>query len=276
MALKNLLVLVDNTRTAAARIEYATALAAKHDAHLTGLYVKSPPHIPTYVMAELPQEVRQVQQRMLGEAAQQAQATFEDEVRRAGRLNRAEWRVARGDAEIAAEIVVRYADMVIAGQIDPDEGRHADSVDPGELVMGAGRPVLLVPYAYRHEETDSRVLVAWNGTRESARAVADAMPLLEMASHVTVLAVNPGPELGDEPAADITLHLARHGVRAEAAHLNVDDLSPGDAILSRAADLSIDLIVMGAYGRSRLRELILGGVTQHLLAHMTVPVLMSH
>jgi len=120
------------------------------------------------------------------------------------------------------------------------------------------------------------VLVAWDGSREAARAIADAMPLLERAVHVTVLAVNPGPDLGDEPCADITLHLARHNVPAEAAHMVSEDLDTADALLSRAADLSVDLIVMGAYGRRRLRDLVMGSVTGHLLRHMTVPVLMSH
>ena len=276
MALKNLLVLVDTTKASANRVAFAASLAAKHDAHLTGLYVKAPLPIPGYVMAEMPTEVRQIQERMLDQTADEARQQFTDQMRRDGLEDRSAWQVARGDAETAAEVLVRYADMVIAGQPDPAEGRRPDAVDPGDLVLACGRPVLLVPYAYRRDTTAERVLVAWSATRESARAVADAMPLLEGARHVTVLSVNPGPELGDEPCADISLHLARHGVTAEAAHLHVEDITPADAILSRAVDLSIDLIVMGAYGRSRLRELILGGVTRDMLQHMTVPVMMSH
>lgn len=276
MALKNLLVLVDNTKAAATRIAYATSLAAKHDAHLTGLYVKAPIHIPGYAMAQMQAEVREMQQRFLAEGAEEAHKLFNEIVHREGRDDRSDWRVARGDAETAAEVLVRYADLVIAGQLDPAEGARPDTVDPGDLILACGRPVLLVPYAYKLETVGERIMVAWSGTRESARAVADAMPLLEAASHVTVMAVNPEPELGDEPCADISLHLARHGVDAEAAHLHVEDITPADAILSRAVDLSIDLIVMGGYGRSRLRELVLGGVTRHMLQHMTVPVLMSH
>jgi nucleotide-binding universal stress UspA family protein len=195
---------------------------------------------------------------------------------RAGREDRAQWQVAHGDAGKAAEILVRYADLVIAGQIDPTEEDRAGTVDPRHLIMSCGRPVLLVPYAFRPGQTDERVLVAWDGSREAARAAADAMPLLEKAAAVTVLAINPGPELGDEPSADFALHLARHNVRAEAAHMRVDDMDASDALLSRAADLSADLIVMGAYGRHRLRDVVMGGVTTHMLRHMTVPVLMSH
>lgn len=276
MALKNLLVVVDNSKAIDRRIGFAAALADKHDAHLTGLYVKVPPQIPAYVQAAFPPEVRRLQTQMLDELAQKAHKIFEETVRRYGRFDRSEWRVAHGDAETAAEILVRYADMVIAGQRDPDDQERLGAIDPEDLVMGCGRPVLLVPYAYKPDRVDERVLVAWNGSRESARAIADAMPLLEAASHVTVLAINPGPELGDEPCADITLHLARHNVHAEAAHIQVSDMEPGDALLSRATDLGADLIVMGAYGRPRLRELVMGGATRHIMRHMTMPVLMSH
>lgn len=276
MALKDLLVVVDNTKAAARRVAYAAALADKHDAHVTGLYVKSPPSIPAYVEAAFPPEVRRIQFDMLQEMTDRAKTLFEDGMARAGREDRAQWQVAHGDAEKAAEILVRYADLVIAGQIDPKEDDRMGTVDPRHLIMGCGRPVLLVPYAYRYAHADDRILVAWDGSREASRAVADAMPMLERANQVTVLAINPGPELGDEPCADITLHLARHNVRAEAAHIFADDIDPADALLDRAADLSADLIVMGAYGRQRLRDMVMGGVTTHMLRHMTVPVLMAH
>jgi nucleotide-binding universal stress UspA family protein len=276
MPLKDLLVIVDNTKAAARRIDYAAALADKHDAHLTGLYVKSPPQVPAYVEAAFPPDVRRLQHRMLDELADKAKHVFDEGMQRAGHGDRSEWRVAHGDAEIAAEILVRYSDLIIAGQTDPDEDDRLGTINPGDLVLGCGRPVLLVPYAYRLQHANERMLVAWDGSREAARAVADAMPLLERASHVTVLAVNPGPELGDEPCADITLHLARHNVQAEAAHVESHDLDTADALLSRAADLSVDLIVMGAYGRRRLRDLVMGSVTGHMLKHMTVPVVMSH
>ena len=276
MALKNLLVVVDNSRAASTRIAYAAALADRHDAHLTGLYVKVPPQIPAYVQAAFPPEARRIQAQMLDDLAAKAHKSFEEAMARAGREDRSEWRVAHGDAETAAEILVRYADLVIAGQRNADEDERLGAINPEDLVMGCGRPVLIVPYAYRPDRVDQRVLVAWNASRESARAVADAMPLLEAAHHVTVLAINPGPELGDEPCADISLHLARHDVAVEAAHMQVSDLEPGDALLSRATDLGVDLIVMGAYGRTRLRELVMGGATRHILHHMTVPVLMSH
>jgi nucleotide-binding universal stress UspA family protein len=138
---------------------------------------------------------------------------------------------------------------------------------------------LVVPYAGRFERIGERVLVAWNASREAARAVSDSLPLLSRAKSVTVMAVNPksGPNAhGDVPGADIALFLARHGIKTEATQVFADDVDIGDMLLSRAADLGTDLLVMGAYGRSRLTELMLGGATRQILSEMTIPVLMSH
>jgi nucleotide-binding universal stress UspA family protein len=123
------------------------------------------------------------------------------------------------------------------------------------------------------------VLVAWNASREATRAVNDALPLLEKAGRVTILAVNPRGGIGghgDVPAADIALHLARHGVRAEAAHTVATDIPDGEALLSYAADIGADMMVSGGYGHSRARELVFGGVTRTLLHEMTIPVFLSH
>jgi len=121
--------------------------------------------------------------------------------------------------------------------------------------------------------------VAWNGSRESVRAVNDAIPLLVDAKRVSVLALNPsdgGRIHGDLPSADICLHLSRHGIRAEAQMLSARDIDAGDMLLSCVADDSADLLVMGAYGQPRFREMVLGGATRQILKQMTVPVLMSH
>ncbi len=149
----------------------------------------------------------------------------------------------------------------------------------GNLVMSAGRPALVIPYIGAPEGFGRTVTLAWDAGREAARTVADAMPLLERAEQVHVLAVNPRSGIsghGEEPGADIALHLARHGITAEVNHTHAQDVGVGDAILSWLSDSGSDLLVMGAYGHSRLRELVLGGVTRRLLDSMTVPVLISH
>src|SRR5206468_1617267 len=141
------------------------------------------------------------------------------------------------------------------------------------------RPVLVLPYAGRFETVGRRVLVGWNARREAARAVHDALPLLRQAESVTVLAIDPvrgAHGHGEEPAADLALHLARHGLQVTARQTDSAGLDPADVLLNTAADEGADLIVVGGYGHSRVREVVLGGVTRRLLRTATVPVLISH
>ncbi len=165
--------------------------------------------------------------------------------------------------------------MVVLAQ--PDHSGELESHIAEDVVLSSGRPALVVPYIGAAKTIGERVMVAWDASREAARAVHDALPVLERAKSAVVLVINPHRgNHGAEPGADIALHLARHGVEVEAQHLEVNDLSVADALLSRLADNGIDLLVMGAYGHSRLRELVLGGVTRQIFQEMTVPVLMSH
>ena len=171
-----------------------------------------------------------------------------------------------------------YADLSVSASRTAMNRTDADAVTV-TTVMTSGRPVLAIPFAGEFPTIGERVLVAWNASREAARALNDALPLLLGAKHVTVLAINPQRGLGgqgDVPAADIAQHLARHGMKAEAAHTVAKDIADGEALLSYAADIGADLIVAGAYGHSRARELVFGGVTRTLIVEMTAPVLMSH
>jgi len=137
--------------------------------------------------------------------------------------------------------------------------------------------VLVMPYAGTFDVVGKRALLAWNASREATRATTDALPFLRAADKVVVAPVKPDRAAhGEAPGTDIGLYLSRHGVRVEVAAIEGTELDAGSALLSRAADLSIDLIVMGAYGHSRMSELILGGVTRTMMESMTVPVLMSH
>lgn len=275
---KDILVHVDTSPHCARRLDVAANLAAAHGAHLTGLFVRTHPHVPNFVMAELGPEVAEVQRKYVAEAADKAKELFNEHCERTG-LN-SEWREAEGDLLDVATISAKYSDLVIVGQSDPEHDTiEGEDVLPDHLVMDAGRPVLVVPYAGEFPTVGENVLVAWNGSREATRAVNDALPILKRAKKVEVLAINPkrGPGgLGDVPGADISLHLARHGVNAKAEHVVARDIDPANLLLSRISDEGIDLMVMGAYGHSRLREVILGGATYDILHHMTVPVLLSH
>jgi nucleotide-binding universal stress UspA family protein len=212
-------------------------------------------------------------------AADEVREQFEHVARLRGLS--AEWRLVPEGPDADPALHARYADLTILGQLDPDRGEAEGLLRPRpeQVTLASGRPILIVPYAGRFANVGQRVVIAWNSGREAARAVHDAMPLLVAAEAVTVLTIDPrdGPQgHGELPGADISLHLARHGVKAQVERTVAADLPVGAVLLSRLADLGADLLVMGAYGHSRMRELLLGGATRSLLQSMTVPVLMSH
>lgn len=278
MPFKDILVYVDNSKQCPARLETAANLAAAQGGHLIGLHVRTAPEVPQFVMAQYGPELHDLQQRYAAESAAEAERMFTEAARAAGVPF--EWRSVDGDLLETVALHGRYADITIVGQSDPDaadtpqERRLAD-----HLVLSAGRPVLVVPYVGRYPTVGKTILCAWNASREATRAVNDALPLMIASDRTHVLSVDPksGPKgHGDVPGADICLHLARHGVPAACEYIRGEDMDIGNMLLSRAADDNADLLVMGAYGRSRLREVVLGGATRHILQHMTLPVLMSH
>lgn len=270
MSYKTILVHLDDRPRRAARLALAFTLAARFEAHLIALFALEATRIPSYALAEAGPLVQEIEARRRAEAARAAEAEFHQAERRADA--KAEWRLSTADALAALRLSARYADLVVAGQ--PED--PSDQAFAAELVLGAGRPVLFVPYAGRFADAGKRVLVAWNASREAARAVSDALPLLARANAVEIVAFTPGGDHGEVPAADMALYLARHGVKATAARNVAPGMDIGARILTRAADADADLIVMGAYGHSRLRELALGGATRTLLEAMTIPVLMAH
>lgn len=285
MAMKDILVHLDGTPRAGVRLDVAARLAAADGAHLVGLHVielLSP--APFYgdpgglADVRVVQEMRQKLREAATADAQSVEERFRERTRRDGIAG--EWRLVEGRTAETVALHARYADLAILGQPDPtDETLTSAGQIPTETLLSSGRPVLTLPYAGSIGALGERVLVAWKSSREAARAINDALPLLRRARSVTVLAINPRSGIagdGDTPAADIALHLARHGVKAEAAHTVATGVSEGDALLNYANDMGADLIVAGGYGHSRLRELAFGGVTRTLLMTMTVPVFLSH
>jgi nucleotide-binding universal stress UspA family protein len=280
MALKDILVNLDAAAASAARLDLACALARRHDAHLTGLFVVD---ISVAAMAGAEgggaalAELIEIMRRDGLAAAKVAEDAFREKTRKEGVA--AEWRMVEGVAPQQVALHGRYADLIVVGQDSPEEGAPAAGPLLEAALFTSGRPVLVVPFAGRFETLGKRVLIGWNAKREAARAVHDALPLMTGAEAVGVLVVNPQPGSdmhGEEPGADIAQHLARHGVKVTVERIVAPELGADDALLNRAAESGADLIVIGGYGHSRLRELVLGGVTRGLLRHMTVPVLMSH
>lgn len=284
MGFKDILATLAGATASEAGIGFAAGLARSQGAHLVGLCIIEPVDLSVFsapasgfMGVDVIREIEERHRKTALAAATEIEARFRAACSRAGISH--EWRLAEGEPTEIGVLSARYADVAITGQIDPGNPPPGGWARlPEQLALGSGRPVLMVPYAGRFETVGRRVLVAWNRSRESARALNDALPILKGASQVTVLSVNPrrGEDANELPGADIALHLARHGVKAEAASTVAEDIDVGNALLSRAADLGADLMVMGCYGHSRMRELILGGATREVLRHMTLPVLMSH
>src|SRR5208282_1790981 len=154
------------------------------------------------------------------------------------------------------------------------EASEVEEMIVESTLFESGRPVIVVPYIQKGPLKLDRVMVCWDGSRPAARAIADAMPLLEKAGRVEVVIVANERGKQDEIAgADMGQHLARHGLKVEVERIVGGDIDVADALLSHAADCSADFIVMGGYGHSRLREFVLGGVTRGILGSMTAPVL---
>jgi nucleotide-binding universal stress UspA family protein len=258
------------------RLALAAGLARTFDAELAGTYLVPTRELTPFTSAMLPDSVVENRLRDSGEAQASAEARFRQA---AGNWPRLTWTAPAGRALEAGVEHARYADLIVLGQ-PRDESNHAgfarDLVHG--ILMNSGRPVLFVPYRNAVDTVGRTVLVAWKSSRESARAVADAMPFLTRADEVIVMSIAPD-DTGDRERlaeADVSAWLARHGVKARVRHEVAEDVDAGPFLLSRAADIGADLVVMGAYSRPRISEVVLGGVTREMLESMTVPVLMSH
>jgi len=275
MGLKDILIHLESD-TSARRLEMAVQLAKSNDAHLTGMFLSGHPYIPPMPdISQLPPEYIEQQMALAKEEADDARKAFEAAANAEGLSS--EWLVLNGAPVEATRMTAHYHDIVVLGQKDGEHGYDYGHW-PDNIIMTCGRPVLIVPETSRGDTIGQRVVIAWDGSPQASRAVHDALPLMSAESDVSVIAVNPTDtgDHGDEPCADICRHLARHGIKAEAQAITVKDIGVADILLSRAADKSADLFVMGAYAHSRWREMVLGGVTAHMLENMTLPVLMAH
>ena len=278
MTYKTILLHTNDERRVAGLVDAATHIATRHEAHLIGLYVMPP--VPTYGATSRGAAMIKSGLAKFREEAGRVQIAFEAACK--GRPFVAEWRLIEPKDQGVAETVMQHghaSDLIIASQRDHDFDFTSLLDVPERLAIESGRPVLIIPNSGIFPGFGKRITVAWNGKREAARAVFDALPLLKAADSVRIIWVNPKKEsvqAGDLPTAEIATALARHGVRCEAATTTASDIRVGDVLISGLTDDGSDLLVMGAYGHSRLAEFVFGGATRHILEHMTVPVLMSH
>jgi len=277
MGFKTILVHCDTDRGTTARVKLALDLADRFDAHVIGLHVRQVFQAPAFTDAgpAMDSLYRTYETAVKADEAI-ATAAFREAVGRKGYSS--EWRVTDGYVEEVMVAQARYADLVIVGQAEPDPPPTATPSDLAEEVaMTSARPVLIVPHIGVARTPGKTVMLCWNGGREAVRAATGALPLLKAADQTIVLVVDPKSGVDhEEPGADVAQWLSRHGVKATVQRDTAADSDVGGVILSRAADHDVDLIVMGIYGHSRMREMVLGGASRTLLASMTVPLLVAH
>lgn len=287
MALKDLLVYVDQSTHAAERLRLAADLASRHQSRLTALYVKelNPSQRHEQSVAELGQgsteaitRTNRAIRHVIDESVKRLQAALAVEERERGL--EVEWRCLDGSASTLVPQHARFADLCILSQDTSAVATATGYTFSEQLLFVTGRPVVFVPPQGSFKTLGRHILVAWNSSRASTRAVNDALPLIERAENVTLLAVNPtvfAERYGALPPQRMVEHLKRHGASVEGIWLNdIPTGSIADAVLGEANKIGADLIVAGAFGHPRLWEKMMGGVTRDLLARMNLPVLMSY
>ena len=259
-------------------MDFAVSAAATFNAHLSGIAFVYDPVIPVMVdRYGIPAGVIDSQRIENEKAAKAAVARFDEAARRSALL--AEARML--DAPVASAPglfahIARRFDLSVLGQPEPDKPA-LDKLIVEAALFETGRPVLVVPYIQKAGLKLDHVMLCWDGSRSAARAVADAVPFILRSKLVEVVIVASEPAKSDDiPGADIAGHLVRHGAKVELKRIDAVETDVANTLLSHAADTSVDFLVMGGYGHSRLREFILGGVTRGIMSSMTVPTLLSH
>jgi nucleotide-binding universal stress UspA family protein len=281
MSLKDVLVFLDAADASERRFQLATGIAHDLGASLSAVFVRGKeapgitPEVTVLRRGLVPQLVPEVvdlpPSTSPGEVAEQRYRQCATSAER-------RWYEIEATDSDQLIALARAADLIVMGQSN-HRPRVSGGPRPDHIVMNCGRPVLIVPYIGSYPEIGRRVLVAWDGSREAVRAVNDAIPMMGRAKAVTLVRVfnGDGSRTGDRETAALAIHhLASHGISARLANTPRGSGPVADVLLSRAMDLSADMIVAGAFHRSPLRETLVGGVSRGLLQRMTVPVLMSH
>ena len=280
MSYKTILVSLNEVGRLSELVAAAVTLARATEAHVSGLYVVPAVQVYPSVGFEAAPQVFEGNRSYFKDNAQRVKQAFEEAMRREN-LSHDFHQVDARTPVIADEVVAsgRVADLVIVSATNPEEITGVERDFAEQTVMALGRPVIVLPYKGKAALSLDEVIVGWDGGREAARAAFDALPLLKKAGKVRIVRVDPqkDPSLrGSVAGADLAEALSRHGVKAEAQGYPTDGQDEGQALMRCAEDAGAGLIVMGAYGHSRLAEFIFGGATRFVLNRLVCPVLMSH
>lgn len=280
MSYRTILVSLNEIERLDSVLETTSALATAHNSHVVGLYVIPAPAVYPAVGPYVVPEVFDGLTRFFAEQATKIRARF-DEVMRRNALP-SEWMDVKAAAPVISETVCEAghaADLIVISEPNRD-GKNGVELDFAEnVVLGSGRPVLMLPSKFNGRADVGRIVCGYNGSKEAARAIHEAVPLLKAADDVRLVWVDPardgiGPE--EVPGAEFAAALGRHGVKITVEAIPTAGNSAAEALMHHAAKTGAGLIVMGAYGHSRIREYVLGGSTHYALTAMTVPLFMSH
>lgn len=274
MKYKNLLVHLDHSKGCRNRLQVAFEMTRSFKADLLGLFIVPTYIVPSYVEAQVSTDLlNDVTEKALARARVAA-----DEYRELAKENGIELETAVMEGAYVPILREhsKYADLLILGQDDPEDPDNTSYGLADALLFEGACPCLVVPHSGKPATPGQRVLLTWNASRESARALREAMPLLKSADTVMALASEPdGVEEGGHAHTDALLKLLKsHGIKAKRCAM--PDIDPSEAIIAQAAEMDADVIVMGAYGHARLREIILGGVTRDLLKRAPTCLLLAH
>ncbi len=281
MSYKTLLVFLDSSEDSPARFDAACSLAAHHDAHLSALAMTQ--RVMPVIASGIGAATAVMDVGQLQEAREKAHALALDaDQRLTARSQLGDVRWISQELAVLREVAAvhgRHSDLIIVGPSSNDTNTYLREAAFEGALFSSGRPVLLLPSNWKGSPMMDNILVAWDASREAARALSDATPLIKRAKSVMVVVVDPDPgrqDFGDSPGDDIATVLARHCSNVELAKIPSSGRSVAQALQAKAADTAADLIVMGGYGHSRLRESLFGGVTREMVESTPVPVLISH
>jgi nucleotide-binding universal stress UspA family protein len=277
MSFKDILVHVDATPASRARLQLSLTLARRFDARLLGLHVIPEPDVPPYFKPSVVSRIAAIYAKNANVAADLSKALFLEETKNAGAPTA--WGCVAGDMEEMIAERARFADLLVLGQFDTENPPTISAfLLPAKVVFGATTPILVVPNSGTFSDVGKHALVSWDGSPQAARAIRDALPLLRAAERVSVVVIDPlrqGHMHEGTHTSELVAFLGRHGVVAAAKEITVVAHRVTNDLLEHASRLEADLLVMGAYGHSRVWEFIAGGTTQDILEKTTIPVLMS-
>jgi nucleotide-binding universal stress UspA family protein len=277
MAIKDLAVAFNASENSSAALKYAIQMCNKYGAALSGVHAHMPLRVESQISRWLSADVLDSLKKADAKGSRETEALFRKQVEDEGFKGDINWVSEEGQANDILAKTARYHDLLLIGQYSNPEG-HKRHVRAEELVLRSGKPILIVPNGYDVRPFRGHAAVGWDGSRPAARALSDAMQILETKERLDVITVGSKskPATATNPNRDIMVHLGRHGINAQKVDLTASREGVGQTILDYCKKSDPDVLVMGAYGHAPLREELFGGVSRHIMQNTKVPVLMSH